>query len=799
MKHQKTKFLTLSLASLLGALAIGGGTVLASADDTSTTPTPVTYSATDVFSATTATINTAGSYVSFGVKDTEGSVALKQRDLAWKWFTEKGTASYLNFKLSLADLNFEEITVSLETAAATANKDNKAVNTLTFTHEGGVVSVAVNGGNKTALDVAPATDAEKIFAVSINENGTAYGEYNVVINDGADKPVGTFTNVGAAYGEYAAATATTPLTPFTVSVKLPEKSDDDKSIKESVVRLVELNGQSFAIKNGKIEDNAKPVLVVNDEISSITLGTSFSLDYDVVDVLDKTVDKTMKYVQYNPTVADADVEYKDLTTTTYFYDTVYEKDGGVKTTVYDENNGKEFVSIRFTLADEFYKGDTKAEYELAWYASHTETVGTSTKDYIVLDRNAEGASYTFLNAVADEDANHNKLETGKNVLNDPDKIIEAYQKLVTTAAEGLKAGSTTNFYLPSMVGYIADNGGYTNLKFTISYRSTNASSASTRSSLTSSNLQFPVSKSGDYQFKVFALDKAGNSMMYYNEDSELVKVSTSNVWDIEEIPYFEFSVPEASLEIKDNATKDTDRKDSVAVGETFDDFDLTVLGDSASSAKLESKLYRIDVAAFNKAFPTKTLTASNITSITYGAIADEASNGYKTATDYAALYFDALVSLVAKKVNVDKAALLAANVFVEVEAYNERITEENAPEEYKKNNVYKWNPEKQSFVAANENDIYLVLGVYTDAQIPSLKACGYKVVTVEAEDDVLPGEDNWLKNNVTSVVLFSIAGVMLILIVIVLLVKPSNESLEEVEAKAKAKKEKKEKKAKKQK
>ena len=142
MKHQKTKFLTLSLASLLGALAIGGGTVLASADDTSTTPTPVTYSATDVFSATTATINTAGSYVSFGVKDTEGSVALKQRDLAWKWFTEKGTASYLNFKLSLADLNFEEITVSLETAAATANKDNKAVNTLTFTHEGGVVSVS---------------------------------------------------------------------------------------------------------------------------------------------------------------------------------------------------------------------------------------------------------------------------------------------------------------------------------------------------------------------------------------------------------------------------------------------------------------------------------------------------------------------------------------------------------------------------------------------------------------------------------------------------------------------------------
>ena len=62
--------------------------------------------------------------------------------------------------------------------------------------------------------------AEKIFAVSINENGTAYGEYNVVINDGTYNggfrvKAGTFMTInggsfndcyGSAYNIYGTAT-----------------------------------------------------------------------------------------------------------------------------------------------------------------------------------------------------------------------------------------------------------------------------------------------------------------------------------------------------------------------------------------------------------------------------------------------------------------------------------------------------------------------------------------------------------------------------------------------------------------
>ena len=79
---------------------------------------------------------------------------------------------------------------------------------------------------------------------------------------------------------------------------------------------------------------------------------------------------------------------------------------------------------------------------------------------------------------------------------------------------------------------------------------------------------------------------------------------------------------------------------------------------------------------------------------------------------------------------------------------------------------------------------YLVIGVYSDAMIPGLKACGYKVVTVQSEPDVIRGETEWLKNNIVSVVLFSIAGVLLIVIIILLLIKPSDETLEDVDEKA---------------
>lgn len=789
MKHQKTKFLTLTLASVLGAVALGGGVVSAVADDAATaTPKPATYSTSDVFTTSAASFDASGDILAFTVQENkEGSVTLSQRDLAWKWYTEKGKVSYLNFKLSFADTNFETLTVNLETAVATANEDGKAVNKLVFTKgEGNKVYASVNDSTtKTEVNVA----SNNVLTVSVNQTATEYGEYNVVINDGAEKAIGKFENVGAAYGEYASSTASTPLTPFKITVKIPEYQEE--SITQTKFYLHELNGQSFALTESKIVDNAKPVLVVNEELSAMMFGTAFALDYDYVDVLDKTLQKTVKFAQYKPGVEGDKITYKDLTTSTYFTETPYTKDDGTKTNVYAEN-GREFVSIKITLSDEFYKDATKVEYDLSWYANAASVVelGDTVKtDYIVLDRNTEGATYTFLST-----------ENGENKITNQ-AAIDTYQGLVEKEAEGLKAGSKTNFYLPSMIGLINDNGGYTNLKFTISYRSTNSGSPSTRSSLSASSLQFPVSKSGTYQFKVFAVDKTDNGMMYYNADGELVKVTTSNVWDIEEIPYFQFEVPETSLSIEDNDTSasDSKRKDKVGVDEKYDDFDLNVLGDSSSTAKKETKLYLFDADELKKAFPAVKFSQSKLSSIMFKEI-DEAvtKEAYAAADDYVDLYLDAYLSILAKNLSISKDALVQSKkkIFREIQPFNDKITEEAHSEEYAKNNVYKWDAESQTFVAADEDDVYFMLAVYTDEKISSLKTCGYKVITVEAESDVLPGEDDWLKNNLVSVILFGVAGLMLILIIVVLLIKPSDEKLEDVEAKEKSKKAKKAKKEK---
>ena len=225
MKQQKRKFLILALASVLGAATLGGGVMSAMADTTDA-PALATYSVGDVFTTSSGASDTTGTYLGFNMQN-GGTITLSQRSLAWKWFAEKGVASYLNFELTFADANFKEISVILETAAVTANKDNKAVNTLKFTNVDGTVYASVNDADPAtegvAVDVLPDGTTEKKIKVSVNETWAAgetdtYGKYNVVVNDGADKTVGTFENVGATYGKYASSTSTKPLTPFKITV-----------------------------------------------------------------------------------------------------------------------------------------------------------------------------------------------------------------------------------------------------------------------------------------------------------------------------------------------------------------------------------------------------------------------------------------------------------------------------------------------------------------------------------------------------------------------------------------------------
>ena len=109
-----------------------------------------------------------------------------------------------------------------------------------------------------ATDGKPVNISSNVV-ITLGETNTEYGEYNVYVGG---EEVGVFKNVGATFGEYASTSATTPLTPFTVQAEMPEGSASDV---KTQVKVVSINAQAFALNtDGKIEDTAVPVLVVND-------------------------------------------------------------------------------------------------------------------------------------------------------------------------------------------------------------------------------------------------------------------------------------------------------------------------------------------------------------------------------------------------------------------------------------------------------------------------------------------------------------------------------------------------------
>ncbi len=781
MKKKKITALTLALASAVVSTAMGGAflTNRAVADET----TAETYALTDVFSATNAEIGAEGEgaarATAFTIQD-GGSVTMK-RSLALKWYAEKGTASYFSAEFAFKTLNFKSVTISMDTPSAWATKDEKATNKIVFAKGDSGVTVAVNDGEAKAF----AMEANTPITLSLEEDTTTDGAFNVKLS-GASEPIGKFTNIGANYAEYTA----NETYPLTIKAEATEGATDDAA--KTVVYLYDINGQQFdnISEDNKVADNAAPVLVVNEDVNGFLLGTAFSLDYKVIDVLKtKNLTNTLEYYQYNPSIKEGNENYEKaqtLSTSIYFMDTVYYKDasgnvvdknaeGAIATTVFKEE-GKELVSITLTAKD----GTKEHKYDLAWYAGTTEKKGNL--DYIPVDKNEDGATYKFIQADANTKTNVIVDETNYNAAK------AEFESSLADAASEVYAGSNSYIYFPSFNWLIGDNNGYRNLKFTISYKTPTSNSASTSSSLSYNALKLSTASEGKYEFKIFANDKAGNTMEYYL-DGKLVEVTSSNVWDIEEIPSFTFEVANKGLKVEDDTA--TARKDTEILNKTYTMDDITVMG--ASSLKEEYKLYKVVYDNYNaNASGGKLLSPTTLVAITYESLAQEID--YKQVNDkkdYFDLYLNAYATLLAKslgltaeKATVDK----IRSCFVEIQEYDSRITKDNAPEEWEAYNKYNWSASSQSFKTVEEGSFLIVADLWEAELAASQRAMAYRVLVVESEADVIEGENDWLKNNVVSVILFAIAGVMLILIIILLLIKPSDETLEDVDAQAKKEK-----------
>lgn len=790
MKKTKLTALTLMLATAVVSTAFGGAILAnnAAADAD-------TYALSEVFSVTDATLGaetlgegeSANKVTALTLKH-KGSVTMK-RSLALKWFAEKGEASYFTMTFAFKTLNFKSVTLEMESVSAWATKDEKTTNTIKFTKDAETIKVSVNGGEAKVVTVA----AGKKLTLSLTEESTNKdGEFGVKLTkeNGDESEIGKFTNIGANYAEY----TSNEQYPLTIKAEAAEGSEGDQA--NTVVLLYDINGQQFdkLTSENKIEDNAAPVLVVNENVNGFLLGTAFSLDYTTVDVLKtKSLNNTLEYYQYNPNLKEGDEQfekYKTLSTSVYFMDTVcYVKDGefvaegteGAKATTVFKEKGKELVSIKLKTGD----GTNDEIYDLAWYANAKEVIGGI--EYLPIDKNTDGATYTYLQL--DEANKANKLvnETDYN------QAKAAFEESLEEAAKDVYAGNNSYIYFPSFKWLIGDNNGYRNLKFTISYKTPSSNSASATTNLSYNTLKLAASNEGQYEFKIFATDKAGNTMKYYL-DGELVSVTSSNVWNIEEIPSFTYEIENKGLKIEDGSSA-ASRKDTKVLDKTYKLDDMDVVG--ASNLKEDYKLYKIDRSKYNDGLnANQQLTASDLYAVTYKDLQDRIDLTKVGDYDgYFDMYLTAYAQALANELGVSGSEAIEKikSCFVEIQEYDSRITAENASSEWEAYNKYEWTASSQSFKTVEEGS-YLILGDYWDSDLASSqRATAYKIVVVASKADVIKGENDWLKNNVVSVILFSIAGVMAILIVILLLIKPSDETLEDVDvvaAKAKEKRKK---------
>ncbi len=793
MKKKKLTAISLMLATTAVSVAMGGvllkGGVKASAQ---------AYALNDVFSASGATITTTDVTVgeetkkatAFNLSD-EGSVTLK-RNLAYKWYEKKsdsreGQVNYFTFKFSFETLEFETVTFTMDSTSAWATEDGKTTNSIRFAKtadgikayvfEGETIKTEDEDALKASPYILPVTAKEEITLTL--KDGTDYddGEFGVFVAvNGGQAEIGTLVNVGANYAEY----AYNDTLPLKIHADLGANTSEGIKDKNLVIVCKELNKQSFVgvTDDNKIEDNAAPVVVVNEDVHGFLLGTAFSLDYTVVDVLKSSnITKTLEYYQYNPTVAAGEEKYATLNTSTYFFPTAYIPEGETEaTTVFEKFDNNEFVSVKITVSDDTFNGTDKdkAVYDLAWYASRVNSALSTDLLYIPIDRNEEGATYNSKFVTTDTVNNETVLV---DRFEDEDEVKD-FKKALAKAAEDVYAGSNAYIYFPSFNWLIDDNNGYRNLKFTISYRAPGSEKETTSSSLAYNALKLSVSKEGKYEFKIFATDKAGNTMKCYLDDKE-VSVDADNIWDIEGIPSFSFEIKNRGLKV-DDPSSSSGRKKSEVLDKTFSLDSYTVVG--ATDLNEDYALYKLDLEKCSS------VSISDLSAITYESLAEALKEDYNLAKveneDYMSVYLSAYAKLLATRVGVDENTLLNSGFFEKIGEAGDRI---NSEEKYEK---YKWSASSKSFATVEEGQ-YLILGDFWEGEIPLQRATAYTVVTVESKEAVIKGESNWLKNNVASVVLFSIAGVMLILIIILLLVKPSDETLEDVDAKAEQKAEKK--------
>ena len=804
MKVISIKKAIIALALTLAAVifAVTGGYLFARAERTN-----ITVDKDHVFTGTSGALGSdvivsdpigegdaAKQYTEFTIAYAEGPVSYR-KNLAYRWIeaveveegeeegaegeeTEGETVELLSeehaekmFDMRIGfekgkngQLNFQKFTIRFQSQQYSMTEDGVTDNFIIFypadgEGEEGKLYAVISDDE----DAKP--EADKTYAaldpIDIDISFTDYssGDYTVLVSDGTVSESGTFTNIGGTYAKYVSASRNNSATPLTFSAEFEDEDADDREAAQMI--MYSLNGQSFEVKDatynetgeyyfgGTVTDDRPPVLCLDEKLTHFELSQQLNLDYAVIDVIASSPTATLNYYILGTdmiggekaltdkslfTEASTDLSKREsLETDIGNYLPTTELEGTVFTDSYsaksaDKNDVTKkytcdsLVKVYMTLRDTTGNGGETTDIVLDWYLTEEFAVKVGGVNFIAVGNDTLGACYSEQALSVDGD------------------VHKAYQQAVTEAAEGISAGSDSRVYLPSAEDLFADNSTpYEDLKVNIYYRH---SSTQSSTGLATENLSINVTQSGTYKFTLYASDAQNNSMYFYDADKgEITELSTADVWDedmADKFPWFEFSVMYTGVTIEEPGAQST-----AYVGTSYSPGSFTIKG-IANSYSTSYSLYKFDRGAyFNGTGNT----------LTYEEFISEMKDLYEDSATR--VYFE------------------------EIKPLGE--LDENT-EDYDKFSPYAFNRSGTSFTPQDANAFYLVKAEVTDNRYGQ-NTTGYMGVSASVRAGAIRGESRWIKENMASVILLSVAGAAFIAIVLLLVIRPRKPEDADVEYK----------------
>lgn len=744
-KNRKLSVTTLAIvsaASLCAAAAMMSGTLTAAADR------EVTLTGSSIFyTSNQAEIGdqTVGDkhYTSFVFAEDDSAVTYR-KNLAYRWFDSQTqtTGAYLSTEIGFTSLAFESFTIKFQSQQYTQTEDEVTENFITFVadDEAEKVYAVIGGENELTLEELKTNEDYTALSYSnleISFTDYANGVYTVEITDGSAVQSGKFENVGGTYARYVSSSSSTSVIPLTYSAQFAEGSSE-----AATMVLYSFNGQSFELtgEDGArhITDNVAPVICLNEDVRTLEYGRDIDLDYVVIDMLATSPRATLNYYVLKNSQVTA---------------------GGLNDTGRDENGTlpddakTNFVSVSSSDISPVIKGgdvyndgiDDKAEFKteclvkVYFFVQDTTATGYN-HDEVFLEWyvpaeylcsvESDGETYSFIRATDDGEG----ASYAENAAD--------YQELVNDALanQQASAGDDKYLYLPSFEGYVNDNiTAYRDLKFSIYYISNDSGSSS---SLSYNELAIELESDGLYRFVIYATDAAGNDMYYLDGEGNKVKFAASELTELlknpaesdlaDYIPVYSFEVNYGGLTVTD-----PEGQNIGFVGTEYSASDFEVTGLSSNYTTTYT-LFLFDRYKYS--------TAEGGGPISYSEFLlkmKDLLNDPETRAEY----FTAIVP-VADLVSTD--------------------------ENYDQFADYEWKPDSLSFIPQDENAFYVIMMEAVDNTFQTKSIQSYMGISVSAAADPLPGENDWLENNVASVVLLCIAGVALIGIILLIVIKPKD-------------------------